>query len=115
TRATTFPASDHRHYNRDGKHFNVGEPFAGLPFAIGVELADRLKGYLPDGMTLAAMSLRWILAHEAVSVIIPGASSPAQAAGNAAAAAMPPLPTALHEQLRAFYADNVAKHLRGPY
>lgn len=115
TCTTTFPASDHRHYNRDGQHFNVGETFAGLPFAIGVELADRLKGYLPDGMTLAEMTLRWILDHEAVSVIIPGASSPAQAAGNAAAAAMPPLPAALHEQLRAFYADNVAKHLRGPY
>src|SRR5258706_21090 len=43
TKATKFPASDHRNFNRDGQQFNVGETFAGLPFAKGVELADALK------------------------------------------------------------------------
>ncbi len=115
TAATVFPASDHRNYNRDGQHFNVGETFAGLPFGIGVELADQLKTYLPDGMSLAEMSLRWILDHEAVSVIIPGASSAAQARGNAAAAALPRLPPALHAQLSEFYLARVAQYIRGPY
>lgn len=115
TQATTFPQSDHRHYNRDGQCFNVGETFAGLPFAIGVELADQLKTYLPQGMSLAELSLRWILDHDAVSVIIPGASSAAQAKGNAAASDLPPLPDALHQQLRAFYQEHVARHIRGPY
>jgi aryl-alcohol dehydrogenase-like predicted oxidoreductase len=114
TRATTFPETDHRHYNRDGRHFNVGETFAGLPFEIGVELADRLKDYLPDGMTLADLSLRWILDHEAVSVIIPGASTAAQAKRNAAASALPPLPEELHGKLRLFYQENVRRHIRGP-
>ncbi len=115
TRDTIFPQSDHRNYNRDGEQFNVGETFAGLPFGIGVELAERLKSYLPPGMTLAEMSLRWILDYEAVSVIIPGASSAAQARGNAAAAALPPLPEQLHEQLREFYTGSVHPHIRGPY
>lgn len=115
TQATTFPETDHRNYNRDGQHFNVGETFAGLPFQTGVELADQLKGYLPAGMNLVEMSLRWILDHEAVSVIIPGASSAAQAKNNAAASALPPLPEELHVKLREFYQENVAQHIRGPY
>jgi aryl-alcohol dehydrogenase-like predicted oxidoreductase len=115
TQATTFPETDHRHYNRDGQHFNVGETFAGLPFGIGVDLADRLKTSLPDGMTLAEMSLRWILDHEAVSVIIPGASSAAQARSNAAVSALPPLSEELHGELGGFYAEHVEPHIRGPY
>jgi aryl-alcohol dehydrogenase-like predicted oxidoreductase len=115
SQATTFAETDHRHYNRDGQHFNVGETFAGLPFPIGVDLADRLNAYLPDGMTLAGLSLRWILDHEAVSVIIPGASSAAQARSNAAVSALPPLPGELHEQLHVFYAEHVEPHIRGPY
>src|SRR5581483_4266501 len=38
---TRFAPQDHRTYNRDGKAFNVGETFAGLPFEKGVELADK--------------------------------------------------------------------------
>jgi len=115
TKDTTFPDSDHRNYNRDGQYFNVGETFAGLPFALGVELAGRLKDFLPQGMSLAEMSLRWILDHEAVSVIIPGASSAEQARGNAAVSALEALPEELHERLREFYLENVERHIRGPY
>jgi len=115
TKETTFPDTDHRNYNRDGQFFNVGETFAGLPFETGVELAEALKAYLPDGMTLAEMSLRWILDHPAVSVIIPGASSISQAQRNAAASDLLPLSDELLETLRVFYLANVEKHIRGPY
>ena len=30
-----FAKNDHRNFNRDGQEFNVGETFAGLPFAFG--------------------------------------------------------------------------------
>src|SRR5450432_2164540 len=73
TTQTVFPESDHRNFNRDGQSFNVGETFAGLPFAKGVELADALKPLVPSGSTMAAMALRWCLDFEAVGVIIPGA------------------------------------------
>ena len=115
TKATKFAESDHRNYNRDGQAFNVGETFAGLPFEKGVELADALKEFVPAGMTMAQMTLRWILDHDAVSVIIPGASSPAQATGNAVAAGLERLSPELHAKLEAFYQNNVKEHIRGPY
>lgn len=112
---TAFAATDHRSFNRDGAAFNVGETFAGLPFERGVELADALKPLVPEGMTYAQMALRWILDFEAVSVVIPGASGPAQARANSAAAALPPLKEELHARLREFYRTEVAAHIRGPY
>jgi aryl-alcohol dehydrogenase-like predicted oxidoreductase len=112
---TTFPENDHRTFNRDGQLFNVGETFAGLPFEKGVELADALKPLVPQGMTMAQMALRWILDHDAVSVIIPGASRAEQAIGNAAVSDLPPLAEELHAELRQFYERKVAQHIRGPY
>jgi len=115
TAVTTFPADDHRNFNRDGAAFNVGETFAGLPFAKGVELAAALKAHVPAGLTMAEMALRWCLDFEAVSVIIPGAKSPEQARANIRASALAPLGTTRHVQLAAFYERHVAAHIRGPY
>lgn len=115
TTSTRFGETDHRNYNRDGQSFNVGETFAGLPFEKGVELADGLKPLVPPGMTMAEMSLRWILDYKEVSVIIPGASSPLQARGNVRASDLPPLAAPLHEQLSAYYRERVHSAIRGPY
>ncbi len=38
TKRTTFTEYDHRHYNRDGDAFNVGETLGGLTLADGVDL-----------------------------------------------------------------------------
>jgi aryl-alcohol dehydrogenase-like predicted oxidoreductase len=115
TKNTTFAKTDHRNYNRDGRFFNVGETFAGLPFETGVELADKIKEVLPDGMCMIQLALRWILDHDAVSVIIPGASSPEQARSNAAVSEIPPLPAALHQVLSDMYLKNIRSQIRGPY
>ncbi len=115
TAATRFPASDHRHYNRDGQAFNVGETFAGLPFEQGVALADAFKPLVPPGLTLAAMALRWCLDYDAVSVVIPGAKNPEQARANARVSGLPPLSPALHAQLAELYRRDVEGHIRGPY
>jgi aryl-alcohol dehydrogenase-like predicted oxidoreductase len=112
---TPFAPTDHRSYNRDGQAFNVGETFAGLPYELGVELADRLKGDVPGGMTMAQFALRWILDYDAVSVVIPGAKDPAQVAANTSVSALPPLAPELHRKLSEFYAASVAEHIRGPY
>lgn len=114
TRQTAFPPADHRHFNRDGQRFNVGETFAGLPFEKGVDLADGLKPMVPTGMTMAQMALRWLLDFEAVSVVIPGARNAQQAAANAAASELPPLSQDLHAQLAAYYQQQVRPHVRGP-
>ena len=116
TSATTFPANDHRNYNRDGAVFNVGETFAGLPFERGVTLAEALKtDYLPDGMTLVQLALRWLLDQPAVSSVIAGASRPEQVRANAAVAELPPLSAELHERLASFYREKVHAAIRGPY
>jgi aryl-alcohol dehydrogenase-like predicted oxidoreductase len=115
TKETTFEPGDHRTYNRDGQAFNVGETFAGLPYELGVELADELKSLVPEGMTMAQMSLRWILDFDAVSVIIPGASRPEQAVANTSASDLPPLSAELHKKLYDFYQARVAENIRGPY
>ena len=111
----TFPANDHRNFNRDGQQFNVGETFAGLPFEQGVELADALKPLVPAGQTLADFALRWCLDFDAVSAIIPGAKNPDQARANARASALPPLDAARHAKLAEFYAREIAAHIRGAY
>lgn len=112
---TPFAEGDHRNFNRDGAAFNVGETFAGLPFETGLALVDHLRSQLPPGLNLAQMSLRWILDHPAVTVVIPGASSPAQARANAAASSLAPLPKQLHEDLTRFHNQKVRAHIRGPY
>jgi aryl-alcohol dehydrogenase-like predicted oxidoreductase len=115
TKQTEFAASDHRNFNRDGAAFNVGETFAGIPFERGVELANAIKDYLPEGMTMTQLALRWVLDHQAVSTVIPGASSPIQARDNAIAADLHPLPAELHQQLAEFYRSEVHAAIRGPY
>ncbi|MGW8268090.1 MAG: aldo/keto reductase [Longimicrobiales bacterium] len=115
TAHTSFPESDHRNYNRDGESFNVGETFAGLPFETGVALADRLKPWVPEGMSMAQMALRWILDFREVAVVIPGATRTHQVVSNAGASLLPPLADGLHHELERFYEDAVAPHIRGPY
>ncbi|SNY90573.1 Predicted oxidoreductase [Cohaesibacter sp. ES.047] len=113
--ATTFAENDHRNFNRDGQAFNVGETFAGVPFEIGLQLVDELKGLIPEGMSMAEAAQRWILDHEAISTIIPGASKPEQAGRNAAISSLPPLSENLHRELTTFYEDKIAQHVRGAY
>ena len=114
-KGTRFAPNDHRSYNRDGEKFNVGETFAGLPYEKGVELADRLRTLGPPEVGMALWTQRWLLDHEAVTVIIPGASRPDQAAQNAAVSSLAPLDAGLHERLAGFYREQVAAHIRGPY
>lgn len=112
---TTFDTTDHRNFNRDGQSFNVGETFSGLPFEKGVELSDKLKKFVPDGMTMAQMSLRWILDFPAVTTVIPGASGSLQVESNVSASELEPLTDELHELIGTFYDEHVKANIRGPY
>lgn len=91
TRASVFAAGDHRTFNRHGEAFDKGETFSGVDFDLGLMVVDKLKRYFPDPENLASSALRWILMFEAVSCVIPGASSPEQAVMNAAVPDMPGL------------------------
>jgi aryl-alcohol dehydrogenase-like predicted oxidoreductase len=92
TADTRFPENDHRRFNRDGREFDVGETFSGVPLDVGVDAVEELRDVLPDGeTTLAQWALRWILMFEQVTTVIPGAKDSRQATENTAAASLPPL------------------------
>lgn len=110
---TTFNESDHRNYNKDGQHFNVGETFSGLPYEKAIELVTQLKLLAPKDMTLAQLALRWIIDHPQVTSVIAGASSSEQVTENASAANLPKLSADLHNKLYEFYTTQVRDHVRG--
>lgn len=113
TAATSFDASDHRSFNANGAAFHVGETFNGIPFALGVSMADRLKADLPEGSTLAQASIRWILDHPAVTAVIPGASKLGQLPPLVAARRQAALSSEVHASWREFYDSEVESHIRG--
>jgi aryl-alcohol dehydrogenase-like predicted oxidoreductase len=110
-RDTAFAADDHRSFNRHGEQFDVGETFSGVPFDVGLDAVEELRPLVPDGATLAQLALRWILMHDAVSTVIPGARSPQQAQANAAASDLPALDDATMAAIGAVYAERVAPHV----
>ena len=111
--STTFDASDHRSYNRDGSAFDVGETFAGVPFELGLEAVRRLAPLVPEGATMAQTALRWVIDQPGVSTVIPGARNPEQARANVAAADLAPLPAETLAAVREVYDELVAPVVAG--
>jgi aryl-alcohol dehydrogenase-like predicted oxidoreductase len=79
---STFTEGDHRNFNRNGEKFDKGETFSGIDYETGLNAVEELKTIFPNDNNLAPMALRWILQHEAVTTIIPGASKPEQVSAN---------------------------------
>jgi aryl-alcohol dehydrogenase-like predicted oxidoreductase len=115
TRESTFGASDHRNFNRDGQHFNVGETFAGIDYNRAIGFSEQVASILPSDLPMAQAALRWILDNPAVSVVIPGASSPAQASANVSAASLAPLSAKVHSDLADLYRSDIHSAVRGAY
>lgn len=90
TADTNFGPEDHRTTNRNGELFDKGETFSGVDYLTGVKAAQVLKEKLGTD-DLAGKALRYILMYDAVSAVIPGASTPAQIARNTRASALPAL------------------------
>ena len=72
---SSFAPDDHRNYNINGDAFDVGETFSGVNYSKALEAVEKLKNIIPTEVTLSQLSLKWILMHEAVSVVIPGAKN----------------------------------------
>ena len=79
---SSFPENDHRNYNINGDAFDVGETFSGVDFSKGLEAVEELKKIKPEGFSLTDLSLKWILSHPEVTVVIPGAKNKIQAELN---------------------------------
>jgi len=82
-RDTIFAENDHRNYNIKGEAFDIGDTFSGVNFEKGIEAVEQLKKIVPDNFSLSTLALKWILSHDAVSVVIPGAVNKSQVEINA--------------------------------
>lgn len=111
---TKFAETDHRNYNKDGAAFSVGETFSGIEFSKGLVLVEALQEFVPEGMSLVDLSLRWLLDFPAVSSVIAGCSKPEQVIDNARVSDLPPLGAEAHKALREFYETCVREHIRCP-
>ena len=108
---STFASDDHRAFNRHGEAFDVGETFSGVPYDIALKAVDELRGLVPVDASMAQLALRWILMEDAVSVIIPGSKSAAQAASNVSAASLAPLSDEVMQRVREVYQRLIAPHV----
>lgn len=108
---STFAPDDHRSFNRNGEAFDKGETFSGVPYDVALQAVEELRALVPANSTMAAFALRWILMQDAVSVVIPGAKSPAQSQANVLADALPALPTATLAAARDIYTRLIAPHV----
>lgn len=109
---TTFAATDHRNYNRNGEAFNIGETFSGMEFSEGVKLSREIAEILP-GNNLSQLAIRWILDHPQVTTVIPGASRPGQVLSNIHSSDLPPLSSELHTRLYELYTRKIKPSIRG--
>ncbi|WBB69760.1 aldo/keto reductase [Micromonospora sp. WMMD812] len=110
---TTFPADDHRTYNRHGEAFDVGETFSGVDFDLGLSAVRRLAPLVGDDRTMAQFALRWVLDQAGVTVVIPGARDAEQARRNVAAAAQPSLTAEQLAGVREVYDELVRPQVHG--
>ncbi|MEG1594779.1 MAG: aldo/keto reductase, partial [Oscillibacter sp.] len=108
TKDTVFGEKDHRSYNRNGEAFDKGETFAGVDYEQGLLAVAELKK-LFETDNLVPYALRWILMHDAVSAVIPGASKTDQLDASRAAAELPPLTQRQMDGVQAIYDQYIRK------
>jgi aryl-alcohol dehydrogenase-like predicted oxidoreductase len=108
---STFDKADHRNFNRHGEAFDVGETFSGIPFEKGLEVIERIRRLVGPDVTMAQFALRWILMFDAVSVVIPGARTAAQARANAGTDALLPLSPQVMAELKTIYDEDVKPYV----
>ncbi len=107
TAETVFPADDHRSFNRQGEVFDKGETFSGVDYETGLAAVERLRSLVPEGASLAQFALAWILSHDGISTVIPGARKAEQVRANAQASALAPLPAAMMAEVQAVYDEMI--------
>jgi aryl-alcohol dehydrogenase-like predicted oxidoreductase len=88
-----------------------GETFAGVPFEDGLAAVAEIRRLVPEDATMAQFTLRWILAFDAVSTVIPGSTSPDHVAENCAAADLEPLSHETHGAVRDVYEEHVRDYV----
>lgn len=99
---TVFGKKDHRSYNRNGEAFDKGETFSGVDYELGLQAVEELKKVFHSD-DLTPYAIKWILMHDAVSVVIPGASKQEQVYANVKASELPELTKEQMDQVTDIY------------
>lgn len=99
---TVFGKDDHRTFNRQGEAFDKGETFSGVDYQLGLQAVEELKA-LFGTEDLIPYALRWVLMHDAVSTVIPGASKVSPVVSNAAVDTFPELTQAQMQKVEEIY------------
>jgi len=107
TRETQFAPDDHRRYNRYGERFDRGETFSGVDLDVALDAVDQIRRLVPANVSMADFAMRWILQHEEVSCVIPGARNADQVIENAQASGLPPLSPEQMQTLSKIYQENI--------
>ncbi|MDH6364799.1 aryl-alcohol dehydrogenase-like predicted oxidoreductase [Enterococcus sp. PF1-24] len=110
TPQTTFGKDDHRSFNRNGEAFDKGETFSGVDYDLGLQAVAELKA-LFETDNLIPYALKWILMHDAITTVIPGASNNQQVIANVAAASIPDLTTAQMTGVKKIYDQYIRKQV----
>lgn len=108
---SAFDPQDHRHFNRHGEAFDVGETFSGVPYDIALNAVEELRALQGAGATLAQFALKWILMYKEVSCVIPGGKRAEQVMANCAASDLRDLGPELMEAVRSVYERLVKSHV----
>lgn len=108
---TTFEASDHRAFNREGAGFDKGETFSGVPYDVGLAAVEEIRAWVPAGMSMAQFALKWILMFEGVTCAIPGAKRPGQVEENCAASDAAPLSDEAMRSLSTLYERSIRPYV----
>jgi aryl-alcohol dehydrogenase-like predicted oxidoreductase len=111
TKDTKFAPDDHRNFNQQGEKFDRGETFSGIDLDLALAAVEKIRRLLPDGVSMANFSLRWILDHPAVSCVIPGARNERQVSENVKAAELPPLNPDQMAAVSKIYEEQIREHV----
>ncbi len=101
---TKFAENDNRNYNINGEAFDVGDTFSGVKLDKGFQALERLKKILPNNFSLSDLALKWILMHDEVTVVIPGAINKYQVNQNSKASELEEI-SALLPEIKSIYDD----------
>jgi len=100
---TVFKGGDHRNFNREGQVFDKGETFSGVTYETGLKAVEEIKKIFEYPENLAPYALRWILMFDAVSCVIPGASSFKHVISNTSASELPVLTKSQMNEIQEVY------------
>jgi aryl-alcohol dehydrogenase-like predicted oxidoreductase len=93
----------------DSVFTGVRSRWSQVDIALRAELVEEFRSLLPAGVSVSQGALRFLLAHDGVSTVIPGART-VDLLRDSIAAAAEPLPPATFAAIREFYARRLAEH-----